>query len=83
MNGLKTIQADQMTEKWDFGQIGHQNDLREPVNPIPYGVRLPPIPYGGGAIMPPLSKMPPNAEWGPKTVHCIVLYCIFYRHQAK
>ena len=31
MNGLKTIQADQMTEKWDFGQIGHQNNLREPV----------------------------------------------------
>ena len=28
------------------------------VNHIHYGVRLPPIPYGGGAIMPPLPKMP-------------------------
>ena len=37
-------------------------------NPIPYGLRLHPIPYGGAVMPPPLSKMPPNAGWGPKTV---------------
>ena len=33
-------------------------------NPIPYGLWLPPIPYGGGAILPPLTFSPLNdAGW--------------------
>ena len=31
MNGLKTIQADQMAENEIFGQFGLQNGPREPV----------------------------------------------------
>ena len=34
------------------------------LNPIPYGLRPTPIPYGGGTILPPLSKIPENGRLG-------------------
>ena len=31
MKALKPILDDQMAEKWDFGQIGHQKDPGDPL----------------------------------------------------
>ena len=33
-------------------------------NPIPYGLRLPPIPYGGGPYGPPYLKSQKMVGWG-------------------
>ena len=38
--------------------------LKRAVNPIPYGLRLPPIPYGGGPYGPPYVKSQKMVGWG-------------------
>ena len=43
---------DQTSKKSRFREL-KKSRTQEVINPIPYGLRLPPIPYGGGAILPP------------------------------
>ena len=57
-----------MSEKLEDLDPGNSPELDtwHPVllNPIPYGLRPTPIPYGGGTILPPLSKIPESGRLG-------------------